>query len=208
MTAEESITPGADVVGADGDKVGTVEYVVVNPDTMGVTDVVVSTGTFLGRDIVVGIDNLDRIADDKVYLRLDKKGLEACKDYVNVEFTAPPTDWAPTGGLSAYPSGIMLWPGGMYYPEASDVTVNAPPGTVGLHEGMTVQSSDGAKIGSIKSLEADPASETITEIVVKHGFISSHEFAIPADLVKSIDSDTVHLSLSEDEVNQRFAPAE
>ena len=48
---ETPIDIGADVIGSDGKKVGTVTYVVVQPAEMRITDIVVSTGAILGRDI-------------------------------------------------------------------------------------------------------------------------------------------------------------
>ena len=54
--AEERIDIGADVLTVDGEKVGSVVYVVVQPETMRLTDIVVSTGAILGRDVVVPID--------------------------------------------------------------------------------------------------------------------------------------------------------
>jgi uncharacterized protein YrrD len=99
---------------------------------------------------------------------------------------------------------MMLFPTGMYYPEASSVTVNAPPGTVGLHEGMDVLSSDGEKVGSIHSYEVDPSTEKLTEIVVKHGFITTHEAKVPAEHVQAIESDRIRLDLSKDDLEQRF----
>jgi sporulation protein YlmC with PRC-barrel domain len=210
MTSEEVITPGADVIGTDGDKVGTVAYVVVDPDSLHIADFVVSTGAILGRDIVVSTDQVSRIEDDKVYLTLDKAGLDACKDYVDVEYQAPPADWNPSAGF-AYPTGTMLWPAAgpaSYYPQASSVTVNTPPGTVGLHEGMEVTSSDGEKVGSIDSLEADPTTESITQLVIKQGFIFTHDVGIPASHVRSVEADRVQLDLTKDEIQQQFGQNE
>ncbi|MBV9281180.1 MAG: PRC-barrel domain-containing protein, partial [Chloroflexi bacterium] len=67
---EERIEIGADVVGADGEKLGSVAYVVVHPPDMRLADIVVSTGAILGRDVVVPIGTVERIADGKVYLSI------------------------------------------------------------------------------------------------------------------------------------------
>lgn len=204
MTSETTIDPGADVIGANGEKVGTLSFVVVHPQEMHITNVVVDTGAFLGRDILVGADKIERVEDGKVYLSLDRQGLEACKDYIDVDFAPPPASWAPASTFSAYPTGMMLWPTGMAYPEATDVTVNAPAGTVGLNEGMRVESSDGEQVGAIERLEADPASGDVTALVIKQGHIFTHDAEIPAAHVRSIESDRVRLDLSADEVKTRF----
>jgi sporulation protein YlmC with PRC-barrel domain len=203
MTAEEVINPGEDVMGSDGEKLGTVAYVVVNPNDMHITDIVVSTGAILGRDVVVPTHDVDRVAEGSVYLTLDKEGLRACKDYVDVEYRQPPTDWAPAAGM-AYPAGAMLWPTSTYYPQAASVTVNAPKGTVGLSQGMEVVSSDGHKVGSIDALVVDPESGDVTEIVIKEGFIFTHDTGIPATRIATIEPDRVVLNLTEDQVKAEF----
>lgn len=203
MASEEVIQPGCDVVGRGDQKLGTVAYVIVNPTSMDVTDFVVSTGALLGRDVVVPTDAVQRVEAGKVYITLDKNGLEACDDYVDVDYNAPPADWIPAPEYG-YPSGGMLWPAGIYYPEATSVTVNTPPGTVGLHKGMDVLSDDGHKIGTIDALETDPRAGHVTHIVVKQGHILTHDAAFPADAIQSVESDRVKLTLTRDQVQEQF----
>jgi sporulation protein YlmC with PRC-barrel domain len=191
-------------VGADDEKLGTVAYVVVQPSTLDVTDIIVSTGSVLGRDIVVAKDQVERVQDGTVHLTLDKRALDACKDYVDVDFKAPPADWTPAPEL-AYPAGGMLWPAaGMYYPQGANVTVNTPTGTVGLHHGMEVLSDDGEKVGSIDALETDPSAGHVTHLIIKEGFILSHDASIPAEWVQSVESDRVRLKVGRAEIERRF----
>lgn len=198
---EERIDIGADVIGSAGDKVGTVAYVVVQPPRMHVTDYVVSTG-LLGRDVVVPIDKVDHVADGKVYLSLDANGLNQLDDYIEVQYTQPPQEWAPPVGSFLYPAQSIVWPAGAYYPEASSVTVNTPQGSVGLHEGMDVESSDGHKVGAIKAIEEDPASGDVTEIIIKEGHLFSHDARIPASLIAEVHEGRVTLSVTRDDVPQ------
>jgi sporulation protein YlmC with PRC-barrel domain len=198
---DERIAPGADVLGANGDKIGTVAYVVVHPPEMHVTDYVVSTG-FLGRDIVVPVDRVKKVAGGKVSTDLDKEGLDRLSDYVEVHYDTPPEGWAPSGSL-IYPSQSVLWPAGAYYPDPASIKVNAPEGTVGLHEGMTVESSDGHKIGSIKALDEDPASGDVTDFIVKEGHLFTHDVRIPCSMVAEIHTDRVTLNVAKDEAEAR-----
>lgn len=200
-THDERLAPGADVFGAGGEKIGTVAYVVVHPPEMHVTDYVVSTG-FLGRDVVVPSDHVDRVAGGKLYLSLDKDELQRLRDYVEVHYETPPEGWAPAGSL-IYPAQGVLWPAGAYYPDPASVKVNAPEGTVGLHEGMTVESSDGHKVGSIKALDEDPASGDVTDIIVKEGLLFGHDVRIPCSLIAEIHTDRVTLTLPRDDVEAK-----
>jgi sporulation protein YlmC with PRC-barrel domain len=203
---EEQIDIGADVVGSDGENLGSVAYVVVRPPEMHLTDIVVSTGTILGRDVVVPIDKVARVEGEKVYLSLDKGGVNQCRDYVEIHYDQPPSTWAPPAGYY-YPGDMTLWPTNAYYPPPASIKVNAPSGTVGLNQGMEVVSSDSHKVGSIDAIEADPHTEDATAFVVKCGHLfAHHDVRIPVDYIADVEADRVKLGLTADEVKRRFEP--
>jgi uncharacterized protein YrrD len=204
---ETAITAGTAVYTNDNQHVGHVGYVVVDPNTFRVTDMVVNTGNFIGRDIVISVDQIARETEDGVYLTLDREGLDACPDYVDLHYQTPPATWIPSPGLT-YPAGSMLWPVGYEYPEAASVTINTPKGTVGLHPGMDVVSSDGHKVGSIDAVITDPQSEDVTGFVVKHGVIFTHDTTIPINQVATVESDQVKLRVTRDQAEQEFKATE
>jgi uncharacterized protein YrrD len=192
---------------SDNEEAGHVGYVVVDPNSFRVTDLVVNTGNVIGRDIVVSVDQIARETADGVYLTLDRDGLDACPDYVDLHYQTPPDTWIPAPGLT-YPAGTMLWPAGITYPEATSVTVNTPTGTVGLHPGMDVVSADGHKVGSIDALITNPESEDVTGFVVKHGFIFTHDTTIPIAQVETVANDQVKLRLSRDQAERELKTGE
>ncbi|GAC1469482.1 MAG: hypothetical protein PVSMB7_18830 [Chloroflexota bacterium] len=196
---DDRITGGEEVVDSVGQKVGTVAYIVVRPPELHMTDIVVSTGPLLGRDIVVSTSEIGGMSDGRVHLTVDKDGLEEHKDYVEIHYEGPPENWAPEGGF-LYPTQSVLWPAGSYYPQPTSTTINAPEGTVGLREGMDVVSSDGHKIGAIHAVDADPDTGDLRDIIVRHGFISKHEVRIPCDRVAEIVGDAVKLTITRAEV--------
>lgn len=198
---QDRIDTGEDVLASDDEKLGTVAYVVVRPPEMSVTDVVVSTGSILGRDIVVPIDTVESAAGGKVRLSLDKNQLNKCPDYVDVKYAAPPQSWVPPAGFY-YPQSAVLWPSA-YYPEPESVTVNAPSGTVGMHQGMDVESSDGHKVGTIDGFDMDQQDD-IAAIIAKHGFIFSKDTRIPVAFLSGIKDGKVKLNLTKQEVQDRF----
>jgi uncharacterized protein YrrD len=203
VIVETTISAGTDVYSSDRQKVGSVAYVVVDPHSFHITDIIVSTGSFLGRDVVVPVDQIDREDEDGVYLKIDKDGLKACPDYVDVNYETPPSTWLPAPGLT-YPAGTLLWPAGVEYPEEASVTVNTPKGTVGLHAGMDVVSSDGHKVGSIDAMITDEQSGDVIGFVVKHGFLFPNDTTIPVSQVASVENDQVKLSLSRDDAEREL----
>jgi uncharacterized protein YrrD len=204
MTAPEAgqrIDTGDDVIGSEGEKLGRVEYLVVDPPELNITDIVVSTGAILGRDIVVPIDKVERVSDAAVHLSVDKSQLAALPNYVDVKFQVPPEAWVPPAGFY-YPPSAVLWPA-EYYAPPTEVKVNAPAGTVGMHDGMDVESSDGHKVGSINGFDVGPEDD-VTAIVVKSGFIFTHDARIPVQFISDVDDGKVRLNLTKDEVERRF----
>lgn len=202
----ERVEIGADVQVPNGDKVGTVSYVVVRPAEMHVMDIVVSTGAILGRDVVVPMDSVTGVKDGVVHLAIDASQLETCSDFVDVHYRQPPQEWVPPPAF-AYPTGGAIWPADMYYPQPDSVEVNAPAGTVSLYAGMDVESSDGHKIGSIAALDTDPSTENVTGFVIKEGVFFKHEVAIPVDAITDIHESRVVLKGTKDELQKRLEEA-
>lgn len=204
MRSAESrkFTIGAEVMASDGEPLGSVAYVVVQPPRLHVTNLVVSTGSLLGRDIVVPVDAVEQADEHRVHLALTKERFAAQPDYVDVEYQQSTQDWQ-MGGLG-YPGSTVLWPTGTYFPQPESVTVNAPAGTVGLHEGMDVRSGDGHRVGSIDGLKTDPSTGNLSAIVVKHGFLFTHDTLIPMEEIQGTDNDMVTLRPSHDELQKRF----
>ena len=176
-----------------------VAYVVVRPPQIRITDIIVSTGASLGREVVVPVHLIQDVQNGKVYLSIDKDELKRYPDYVEVDYQKPPTRWVPPEGVAYPPTGV-LWPAGASYPEAAGVHVNAPRGTLGIREGMEVESSDGHKVGAVDALDIDLATGVIRGFVVKRGFLFTRDTHIPAGDVQEIRGGKVILNLTKDQV--------
>jgi len=70
------LSTGTDVKTRDGDKVGTVDELVVDPTRGKVTEVIVKKGLFGGKEVRIPTQFIDEIDDDAVYVALDKERLE------------------------------------------------------------------------------------------------------------------------------------
>jgi len=70
------LTTGTDVKTRGGDKVGTVDELVVDPERGKVTEIIVKKGLFGGKEIRIPTQFIDEIDDDAVYVDLDKERLE------------------------------------------------------------------------------------------------------------------------------------
>jgi sporulation protein YlmC with PRC-barrel domain len=70
------LSTGTDVKTRGGDKVGTVDQLVVDPERGKVTEMIVKKGMFGGKEIRIPTQFIDEIDDDAVYIALDKDRLE------------------------------------------------------------------------------------------------------------------------------------
>ncbi len=70
------LSTGTDVKTHNGDKVGTVDELVVDPTRGKVTELIVKKGLFGGKEIRIPTQFIDEIDDDAVYVSLDKERLE------------------------------------------------------------------------------------------------------------------------------------
>jgi sporulation protein YlmC with PRC-barrel domain len=70
------ISTGTDVKTRDGDKVGTVDELVVDPKRGKVTEMIVKKGLLGHKEVRIPTQFIDEIDDDAVYVALDKDRLE------------------------------------------------------------------------------------------------------------------------------------
>ena len=75
------------------------------------------------------------------------------------------------------------------------------------HSGTLSRSArrDGEKIGELHRVSFDTASRRPAGLVVKRGLLNTEEIELPADSIASVDDRIIHLRLTKEEVEARFA---
>lgn len=206
------ITIGAPVYGPDGNKIGEISYVVCDGQTQQVTHVVVSKGWLLPRDIVVALADVETAEPDAVRLRLDAHQLEQQPDFIAEHYVAPDAGEAVPGaypatavryqpimprmGMSWYAPSELLAP-----PPMVDATVNVPPGSVTLDDGMDVWAGDD-KVGTLAGVRIHPRTEQVTHLVVSSGGLLAEERLVARRAVATVDAQGIHLALTPDELRR------
>lgn len=69
-----------------------------------------------------------------------------------------------------------------------------------VHQDMAVVGSDDGKIGKVKNVLSDSVTGSLTHIVIDTGLIFSHEHAVPADLIASVNGDEVRLKVVKSDI--------
>lgn len=208
----------ADVYSPDGEKLGTIERVVLDPQTKEVTHIVVDKGLFFTEDKLVPISLLGPTTEERVTLREGDYRFEDLPpfretEFVRAEVETPKTREVPPEqphkALTARPIrpyywvppvGIGWWiglgyPRGIYSEFVRTREINIPEGTVALEEGAQVHGSKDEPVGNIEEVLTDAKTDRVTHLVISKGLILKEKKLIPASWVQSILADRVFLSV-------------
>jgi sporulation protein YlmC with PRC-barrel domain len=213
----------------DGDEAGSVQAAVIDPHTNEVTDFVVSTGGWLGKDVLVPREEIDRASEDGDAIRLDltKAELEALPAYVSDSYMPPPAGWAlPAGYAFGTGAGGFLWPAGYFPPMSySGATSPAPaPAGAGVPAGQQaavgVESADevsvdkgalvldaaGHDIGVVDDVRFDAQTGRLSGLVIRVGsafrtlFGGGDTVEIGAEGLSRVGDGVVHLRVTKQEL--------
>jgi len=207
------IDMGARVRSRDGENLGTIRHLIVDPETHDVRAVVIEKGFLLTEDIEAPPDRIRMEAPGRAVL--DMTGLEARA----LPRFQPSAYQTPTDELAArlgHPAATLLWPTGpamaptMQAPaahvpgevgaalvEVERSDLEAPPRPPVITRGMNVISRDGKKIGEVDSVSFDSETGHPLSLLVRQGWLFSHDIALPGDLIARVDGDSVHLNVDE-----------
>lgn len=198
---------GTNVYGRDGEQVGVIKEVVVDPATREVSHLVVQRGLLFQDDRLVDMDLVEGTTTEGVRLSRTSAELEGITgEYRQDEYVEsaraetqsedlPEKLWArpPTTGSSVVPPGIT--PGDL----PPDVSI--PANDVGLLHGSKVVGKEGKAFGKVKALLTD-ADDKLSHIVVSEGLVFPRPKMVPIDWIASFEENTVVLATNSTEVDQ------
>lgn len=200
---------GSRVWTRDDEEIGSVDRVVIDPDTKDVDAIVVHRGAVLTRDVVVPL-SLVQYSDEKgVRLRIGLAELHDLPDFIERQYSAAP----PAAGISyGYIPGSILLPltppgvTGLPTPyEAVDEEVRQPYQDIDITEGTEVRALDGV-VGYVDEVLTEPTTNRASDIVVKKGVALSKNTRIPIDFVSKTGDDYIQLSLTIQQVKELPVP--
>ena len=198
---------GADIYSSTGEKIGTLDRVVIDPETKEVTHLVIGKGTLFKTNKVVALDMVNAEVEDQITLLNPKHDLNEFQDfeethYVNLEETDYPESdvqasvWYPPLNLAWWRAGgtdnpVMYPAKPVYVPRTKQLI---PEGTIALEEGAKVISKDDKHVGNIEQVLVDPQDNRVTHFVINEGILFKERKLIPVLWISSIDEHEVRLS--------------
>jgi len=206
---------GMDVFGSDGEKVGTVEKIVVDSNTKQIHQFIVHRGFLSHDDKLVGIEMVKSQGSDGLQLDLTSDQVNELPGYVEERFVQIPEhdrDSLPFMLPNAMGAGAYLYGApavGRGYEGSQDSFFDAAPAVapviedqsnipetdVMISEGTDVYGVDGDKLGSVgEVLVSDNGA--IDGFVVSKGLIFKKDVRVPIDWVASADGDQIRLNVT------------
>jgi uncharacterized protein YrrD len=198
---------GADVLNSDGEKLGTLQRVIIDPQTKAVTHIVVEKGWLFSTNKVISFGELDPESADTLVVKGphdDPDDFPAFEEshYVSMDENDHPVAdvdsayWYPPADLNWWRTGAAYMG---YYPPmpafTARTTQNIPEGTVALEEGAKVISQDDQQVGSIEQVIVEPEDNRATHIVI-HGGLLAERKLLPVLWISNIEEKEVYLSVS------------
>ena len=191
---------GANVYTFDGQHVGHIDRVVLNPKTKEVTHLVIRKGFLFTEDKIIPFGLVASATEDRVALRegignLDTMPLFEETHYIQLDEDEWRTADYPLGMASA----LYWYHGGLGYsdipPYRTETDQNIPEGTLALREGAWVMSSDNHHIGNVVQVFTEVRSDRITYFLVSEGFFAKDKKLIPVSWIRDIQEGEIHLSV-------------
>jgi sporulation protein YlmC with PRC-barrel domain len=166
----------AKVFTREGAEVGHVHRAIVDPRSNEVTELVIGTGGFLGRDVLLPIAEIERadLDGDAIRLTLTRADVEKLPEYRPTEYVTPVSGWLYPGAYSFTGCGGFVWPTTFAYdagaaPNARAADVAPATGDPSIEKGALVFDRDGADIGVVDDLRFDPTNGALGGLVVRLG---------------------------------------
>jgi len=212
---------GAKVSTADGKQIGTIDKLILDPESGEVKAIVVQKGLLFKDDIEIDLDGIVDQAQGAVRVRYTEQQLDDLPRFYAGSYTPPPPERsAAYADIWGYPATTFLWPArgtasadtDLYGHEAvgevaDEVRVMQQERDLGnavIEEGSEVRSRDGEKVGTIHRIVFDASNGEPSAIVIRKGFLFTEDVELPASLIASAADDVVYLTVDQHEARQRI----
>jgi uncharacterized protein YrrD len=217
----DNLRHGADVVSLDGDAVGKLHAIVLDPRDDEVTQLIVNAGPhfpapgFGAPDLIaVPVEGLQGASESEVVLKLTKEQFEGLPSYVERSFLADPRRQPADEGaghnvLLDVSKAIMNSLGALTgIPIPAEAFRKAEFERHILNDAPVWRQEPLEQIGEVERVLVDDGTDEIEGLVIRRGHLFAEEVILPIDYVTEVLDGAVRVQLSDDEIRQlkRFEP--
>lgn len=208
MSSDMRATFGARVVSSDGQEIGTVDRLILDPASGDLKAVAVRQGLFLRHDIEVPIAALQAGEGGALRLAVPAAEAHAFQPFDEARYTAASESFAPR---YAVPPANVLTPIDPIYgvtinedaARAIEVSAEYGPALTAddlenavVGEGSEVRSRDGDKVGDLHEVVFDAASGRPARFTLRRGLFHGERLALPAALIAGVDDGALTLTVT------------
>jgi uncharacterized protein YrrD len=195
--------PDASVYKPDGQVLGHIDRVVLNPKTKAITGIIVRKGLFFPEDKVLPLSMIQSAEGDRVTLRSSAGDLESLPPFEEAHYVPLSEEESQA---AAYAEGLASplywyppmagWLGHDYLPPfGMEIEQNIPDNTVAVRQGARVIGSDDHDIGHVDQVFTDEKSNRAAHILVAHGLLNKTHKLIPTTWIREMTEDEVRLNV-------------
>ncbi|HXT38149.1 MAG TPA: PRC-barrel domain-containing protein [Chloroflexota bacterium] len=209
---------GAPVRSSDGQDIGSVDRLIMDPNRNDVTAAVIRKGMFLPRDVEVQIDDLRQASGGGFSVNMTAEEVKNLPEFYEANYSLPPPDYLTPAG---YTYGSLYWPtsllvggyGGTPYmgtnpnpagtaaaTEAADRLSRDAWENAVIGKGSTVTARDGKNVGKVEDITFDSNTGAVTELVMRTGLFSHTDHVLDPGLIESVDEGVVYLNVDSDQM--------
>lgn len=192
---------GTSVFSSDGQDIGKIDRVVIDPRTRQVTDVILRTGSLITEDRVVPIEHVAKATEDLITLRETAADVDKLPPFEE-EHYIPSNDEITRDNASGDVYSLYTYPPLKNSPIENvpvapyiEVERNIPSNMAALREGSRVVSNDDKHIGDVDRVFLDAGSKVATHLVISQGLLFKGRKLIPADWIQEITDREVKLAV-------------
>ena len=195
----------APILAANGDAVGHLDRVVVNPESKVITHIVVQTGSLVKKEgKVVPLSLIAEATDEQITLREGAGDLQQMQSFEEKQYVmqgdastgAGPVVSQPLAGM---PGAVVTESRPKY---VKQVEQHIPEGTVALKEGAPVVATDGKHMGHVEKVITEVEADRATYMLVSKGLLAKAHKLVPMEWVGLIDEDEVHLTVDPEKFDE------
>jgi sporulation protein YlmC with PRC-barrel domain len=218
-SATMKIEIGSKVNSSDGQNIGSVDRLIVDPTTSEVRAAVIRKGVFLPRDIEVPISSLTGSPDGELAVDISADEVKNLPEFAEAMYILPPPQYQLPDGFTA---GSLYWPAGTMLgsPQNIPATTMAADRSMDsaiqdaaragestqefddavIGKGSTVSGRDGETIGKVAELAFDPKTGALSGLVVRSGLLVHNDRHIASSLIDTVEEGLITLKVDADQL--------
>lgn len=193
---------GSDVILPNGEKVGEVKEIVMDPKTEEVTHVILEKGFLLTEDKVLPISVVKNANEDHVKLYELEIPLDDLPEYKEEQFVEVREAGFERPVVGHHPFLFSYPPVGPYKEgefglrryKKEDVK-NIPADVEPIKKGAKVVTLDGHHVGDVAEVIIDSQTDDATHLVISKGLLLVEEKLVPFGWVREYDEEEIHLAV-------------